>query len=79
MRNPPNADVWAWCDVAAATASRILAGLVPKGNLTKCREGRIRRIVYSFSTTQINQKQKRNAHPRSFIIWKIHFQHLEIG
>ena len=34
-----NADVRALCDVSAATANRILAGLVEEGMLVKCREG----------------------------------------
>lgn len=34
-----NADVRALCGVSAATANRILAGLVTEGKLIKCREG----------------------------------------
>ena len=34
-----NADVRALCDVSAATANRILAGLVEEGKLVKCRVG----------------------------------------
>ncbi len=34
-----NADVRALCNVSAATANRILAGLVAEGQLSKCREG----------------------------------------
>ncbi len=33
-----NADVRALCNVSAATANRILAGLVSEGKLAKCRE-----------------------------------------
>lgn len=34
-----NADVRSLCDVSAATANRILAGLAAEGKLSKCREG----------------------------------------
>ena len=34
-----NADVGTLCNVSAATANRILAGLVAEGKLTKIREG----------------------------------------
>lgn len=34
-----NADVHVLCDISAATANRILAGLVKEGKLIKCLEG----------------------------------------
>ncbi|MGM9607081.1 MAG: Fic family protein [Oscillospiraceae bacterium] len=46
-----NADVRTLCDVSAATANRILAGLVSEGKLVKCRNGGHWAYILSFIAT----------------------------